>query len=115
MKKSIIALLLGMIFVFSGCDFQVPIDGALTSSTGSSVESLLNSNSESDIENENNNQTGDCINEHVDNDNDEKCDECGISVVAMFDFFAVNDLHGKFERNDSNIGVGTPFPREVAE
>lgn len=42
---------------------------------------------------------------HTDDDSDGKCDACGISVLISFDFYAINDLHGKFADTDSNIGV----------
>ena len=42
---------------------------------------------------------------HKDEDNNGKCDNCKISVVVNFDFFAINDLHGKFDDTDSQPGV----------
>lgn len=42
---------------------------------------------------------------HVDDDDNGKCDECGISVLISFDFYAINDLHGKFDDSDSQCGV----------
>ena len=42
---------------------------------------------------------------HKDADNDEICDICKSSVIVVFDFYAINDLHGKFADADSNIGV----------
>lgn len=42
---------------------------------------------------------------HKDADNNEICDLCKKSVVITFDFYAINDLHGKFADADSNIGV----------
>lgn len=42
---------------------------------------------------------------HTDTDNDGKCDDCGISVIITFDFYAMNDLHGKFADSDTQIGV----------
>ena len=42
---------------------------------------------------------------HFDEDNDKVCDDCGISVVTTFDFYAVNDLHGKFVSSGTNAGV----------
>lgn len=42
---------------------------------------------------------------HKDDNNDTICDLCRISVIVTFDFYAVNDLHGKFADADSNIGV----------
>lgn len=42
---------------------------------------------------------------HCDSNSDKKCDECGISVVTTFDFYAINDLHGKFVTSSNTTGV----------
>lgn len=42
---------------------------------------------------------------HSDTNSDKKCDECGISVVTTFDFYAINDLHGKFVTSSNTAGV----------
>ena len=42
---------------------------------------------------------------HKDADNNEICDVCKSSVIVVFDFYSINDLHGKFADADSNIGV----------
>ncbi len=42
---------------------------------------------------------------HVDADNDKKCDDCSISVVTTFDFYAINDLHGKLITSGNTVGV----------
>lgn len=42
---------------------------------------------------------------HVDADNDNYCDLCDGYVVVIIDFYAVNDLHGKFEDTDEQFGV----------
>ena len=43
---------------------------------------------------------------HTDSNKDDKCDSCQESVAVVFDFFALNDLHGKFDdvKNDT-VGV----------
>ena len=46
-----------------------------------------------------------CKDGHKDAGNDGVCDNCGISVIIVFDIFAINDLHGKFDDTDANIGV----------
>lgn len=43
--------------------------------------------------------------DHQDANNDEICDLCNDSVVVIFDLYAINDLHGKFDNTESNIGV----------
>lgn len=47
----------------------------------------------------------DCKGDHVDSDANGACDLCDISVVEVFDFYAINDLHGKFDDTSTNIGV----------
>ena len=42
---------------------------------------------------------------HIDLNNDKICDDCYISVVTTFDFYAINDLHGKFVTSGSTVGV----------
>lgn len=42
---------------------------------------------------------------HTDANHDDICDLCKFSVIVSFDFYAINDLHGKFADADSNIGV----------
>ena len=43
--------------------------------------------------------------DHVDAGNDGKCDQCGVSVVVIIDFYTINDLHGKIADGDSHPGV----------
>lgn len=42
---------------------------------------------------------------HVDANNDEVCEKCHGSVVVYFDLYGINDLHGKFDDTDQQIGV----------
>lgn len=42
---------------------------------------------------------------HEDKDNNGNCDKCTGAVLAEFDFFAINDLHGKFTDTDTQPGV----------
>lgn len=42
---------------------------------------------------------------HTDANKDDICDICTSSVIVYFDFYAINDLHGKFADADNNIGV----------
>lgn len=48
--------------------------------------------------------TNDCK-KHKDDDNNEICDKCNQSVIVYFDFYNINDLHGKLADDDSHIGV----------
>lgn len=67
--------------------------------TGSQTASNVGSNSQT-VQNN-------CVSNkpHKDEDNNGKCDKCKISVIVNFDFFAINDLHGKFDDTDSQPGV----------
>jgi len=42
---------------------------------------------------------------HVDADNDGSCDICGGNALVEIDFFAINDLHGRFQDSDNQPGV----------
>ncbi|MBE6788757.1 MAG: bifunctional metallophosphatase/5'-nucleotidase [Ruminococcaceae bacterium] len=42
---------------------------------------------------------------HRDGDDNGVCDLCATSVIVYFDFYSINDLHGKFDDTDDNIGV----------
>lgn len=42
---------------------------------------------------------------HTDVDDNGICDVCGDTVIVYVDFYAVNDMHGKFAATDSNSGV----------
>ena len=42
---------------------------------------------------------------HTDANNDDRCDGCSESVIIIFDFYAINDLHGKFCDTDKQPGV----------
>lgn len=42
---------------------------------------------------------------HADDDANNLCDECGLSVLVYVDFYVVNDLHGKIVDGESQPGV----------
>ncbi len=42
---------------------------------------------------------------HSDDDTNNLCDSCGVSVIITVDFYAINDLHGKFCDTDKQPGV----------
>ena len=42
---------------------------------------------------------------HVDQGDDGKCDNCGVSTLVIVDFYAINDLHGKIADGDTHPGV----------
>ncbi len=43
--------------------------------------------------------------QHKDKDENGLCDICSQSLIVFIDFYSINDLHGKFVDNDSQIGV----------
>ncbi len=42
---------------------------------------------------------------HLDDDSNGNCDKCKVSVLSVIDFYAINDLHGKFADSDAQPGV----------
>ncbi len=48
---------------------------------------------------------GGCAETHTDKNNDGACDVCRQSVTVTFDFFGLNDLHGKFDDTAAQSGV----------
>ena len=43
--------------------------------------------------------------EHVDENDDGSCDDCGTTLIVVIDFYAINDLHGKFSDTEDFVGV----------
>ena len=73
MKRNIIALILGVMLVFAGCNTTPSGDSTSNASSDSSITSDASSvNGSSD-------SPSPTDEEHVDENNDEKCDECGES------------------------------------
>ncbi|MBQ9780029.1 MAG: bifunctional metallophosphatase/5'-nucleotidase [Clostridia bacterium] len=84
MKKQILLIILSLIFMLKGC--QIPPAGGDTD-TGDTKPPVC------DVE------------AHEDEGNDGYCDLCGEYVVVVLDFYALNDLHGKFSDGSNHIGV----------
>ena len=90
MKKRSLSLLLAALLLLSACGRS---DGsaessAVTTATVTTAAPL----------------SDDCA-AHTDADDDGSCDSCQGSVIAVVDFYAVNDLHGKFADTDAQPGV----------
>ncbi len=93
MKKSIVSILLALsMFVLPACEGG-DLSGLLP---GSGSQSGTESGSTGGF-------GGDS--EHVDVNNDGVCDDCKASVLVTFDFYAINDLHGKFSDTSEQPGV----------
>ena len=88
MKKTWLCLLLTAVALFGACG--VP---------------PYSSDSQSNSSTQSNHSSSQTDAEHVDANDDGKCDECHESVLVKFNFFSVNDLHGKFTDTDTQIGV----------
>lgn len=50
-------------------------------------------------------QTAQTCQQHVDDNSDKLCDICKDSILVVFDFYSINDLHGKLADADSHPGV----------
>ena len=60
-------------------------------------------NNKSDNDSKTENSNG--CKKHKDDDDNGICDKCSNSVIVYFDFYGINDLHGKLADADSHIGV----------
>lgn len=90
MKKTLTALLLAIsMLLCTGCDLIRVVES--TKATHTTTSPLPPSEIVTDG--------------HTDKDNNGACDDCGISVIVLLDFYAVNDLHGKVCDTDSQPGV----------
>ena len=47
----------------------------------------------------------DCSVKHTDKDDDGTCDYCSVSVIVWFDFYGLNDLHGKVLDSSTQPGL----------
>ena len=81
MKTSIRALLLILSILLSGCNIEAPIIPTDPPSSGNQCS------------------------QHVDANEDTVCDVCANSVFVYFDFYNINDLHGKLDDADTHPGV----------
>ncbi len=107
MKKTFLAWVLALTMLLPAC---------VDLSEGSSVvfpdsvesESVDGSfESEESLEDSEKDSSGDVAQdgEHKDSDDDGKCDDCQENVRFTLDFYAVNDLHGKFDDTNAQVGV----------
>lgn len=119
-KKGVFVFILVLMISLSACQ---AISGDVSGNSGvssenTSTQSVVSSDSENG--NGSTSETGDsssngtsgggsagsdCNGSHQDEDDNGYCDVCQTSVTVTFDFFALNDLHGKFADTDSQPGV----------
>ena len=107
MKKGLLALIFSLTFLLCSCE------GGMGGLSGSDTSNPSSQNSQSSSIGEDDHSSNDTSSgdeeenyvEHVDEDDNGVCDDCKQSVLATFDFYAINDIHGKFVDNDSQPGV----------
>lgn len=95
MKKGVLIILSCFCFSLSACQGNAPSSSLGETDSSSSTSKISASHAESG--------TTDCA--HADENNDDFCDTCESSVAVTFDFYGINDLHGKFADSDSQAGV----------
>ncbi len=103
-KYAPVALLLALVLLLSSCvGAPTPPVGGVTGegTSGGATEAVSEASTSADGEIE----TANPSIEHVDADDDGICDDCDLSVMAVIDFFAINDLHGKILDSDKQPGV----------
>lgn len=100
-KKSIISVLLVLFLLLSSCT-SVPSD------TGSNTNSDDKNQAQGEVLKPGTSK-GETLEQvkgdHVDDDNNGRCDKCDESVLIYIDLFAVNDLHGKITDGSNQPGV----------
>ncbi|MBQ7323163.1 MAG: metallophosphoesterase [Clostridia bacterium] len=103
MKKRIVAwLLASCMLAMMGC-----VDNNSASSESGNTGDWSSSssfNDDSSSSSKDSSSSNGCV-EHVDENSDGLCETCKESTIRTFQFFALNDLHGKFTDSDTQIGV----------
>lgn len=100
--KRYLAILLVFLFLLSGCvDLSLTLTTADTTtdtpiSTPPSTTTTVATSGIPTPENP------DC---HKDENDDGTCDICKVSLIVVIDFYAINDIHGKFKDSASQNGV----------
>ena len=106
MKKRIPALLLVLLLLISGCVQTPPEESTAapcqthTDADGNGVCDVCGSGLPTEPE-----LSAPACQSHTDTDNNGVCDSCSISVLAVVDFYTINDLHGKLADGISHPGV----------
>lgn len=113
-KRTIFAVFLILALLLSGCDGTTvtPSDqhSSTTSTTGDShstgapTTGTSTPTTDPDQDPPTPPDTSGCA-KHVDSDNDTICDRCSESVIVSFDFYSINDLHGKLDDGTNHPGV----------
>ncbi len=108
--KRFFVLTIMLLFIFATL-FSLVSCSIVNFNNESGVQSSENDNDD-DFNNGNSSDTS-CTNVgHSDEDQNNYCDKCNTYLIVVVDFYAINDLHGKFCDNNSQPGVdelGTYF------
>lgn len=111
MKKTWIILTLCLCLLLSGCgQTVVPDVQDGTQGNSSALPQDQTQDPLSPTEQPTQEQTpatdaqGNCV-QHVDAQNDGRCDVCNTIVIVTVDFFTINDLHGKIADGENHPGV----------
>ena len=105
----VFSLLIGVLVNFTSCDIPLVDDhigGEVPGNDQGNIDKEDGDDSgkgDGDDQGKENPSCSDGI--HVDNNNDDSCDICFTNVLVIIDFYAVNDLHGKFCDTDTQPGV----------
>ena len=93
--KKIIALLLVLVLCLSGCDVINRVIGNING-----TQDGFDNGSSDDGSSGNTDCTA-----HKDVDDNGYCDNCRQTVIVIIDLYAINDLHGKVNKSDSQSGI----------
>ena len=101
MKKQLLLIILSLIFALKGCQVSPGVKPP-----ESEIQSDVQSEIQSEIQSAAGPDSPICDpSAHEDEGNDGYCDLCGEYVIIMLDFYALNDLHGKFSDGSNHIGL----------
>lgn len=81
------------------------VDDAVENNNGNDSNNNTTSNNPHNSNNSSQNTSNSGCKKHTDSDNNEICDSCKASVLVYFDFYAINDLHGKLADSSGQPGV----------
>lgn len=117
--KKLICILLVLILTLTGCDLVDRVKNMIQGTTGDIGSTDDPADTPTDESGDK--PTGDLTEKpectkHTDADDNGICDDCSVSVIVIIDFYAVNDLHGKIVKSDSQPGIGglTSYLKKVS-
>ena len=85
MKK--LSIFLALLILLSGCGKTAPVPSTVPTTVATEAPT----------------ETAPCT--HTDSDDNGECDLCLVSLLVTFDFYCINDLHGKVADADTHPGV----------